>query len=300
MQDSPYFTVVIPTYNRAHLIRKTIESVLAQRDPRFEVIVVDDGSSDDTEEIVRGIVDARVSYLKKHNAERGAARNYGAARARGEYISFLDSDDVLYPNHLEVARELIAKHDHPAIFHLGYEMKDASGNLLYRIDSFKGNLNQKLLRGNLLSCNGVFLRKDVAHAFPFNEDRRLSASEDWELWLRLAARYEIYYSNEVTSVIVNHGNRSVLASNELALVDRKNLTLKYLSEDQTFIEKFGRQRKFIETEFLSYIALHLAMAGQAGPAGRYLSQSVRMMPTSIFRRRFLAVIKHILRKSRNI
>jgi hypothetical protein len=92
----------------------------------------------------------------------------------------------------------------------------------------------------------------------------------------------------------------VLGSNETALVDRKNLTLKYLSEDQTFMEKYGRQRRFIEAEFLSYIALHLAMAGQVGPASRYLKQSVRMAPTSIFRRRFLAVVKHIIRKSRKI
>lgn len=300
MQNIPYFSIVIPTYNRAHLIRQTIESVLAQRETRFEVIVVDDGSQDDTEQVVHDIADRRVTYRKKENGERGAARNYGAARARGQYINFLDSDDLLYPNHLTVAGNLIEEHDHPEISHLGFEMKDARGSLLYRIDSFKGRLNEKLLRGNLFSCNGVFLRKDIALAFPFNEDRRLSASEDWELWLRLAARYEIYYSNEVTSVIVNHDDRSVLTGDEGALVDRKNLMLRYLFEDQTFVEKYGSQRKLIEAEFLSYIALHLALAGQKKAAGRYLRQSIRFMPTSIFRRRFLAVIKHIFKNSRKI
>lgn len=298
MQDTPYFSVVIPTYNRAHLIRKTIESVLAQQDRDFEILVVDDGSRDNTEEVVRAIKDERVAYYQKENAERAAARNYGAARARGRYVNFFDSDDLLYPNHLQAARRLILKEQEPEIFHLGFEMKDAAGRLLYRVDSLKGNLNEQLPRGNLLSCNGVFVRRDVALAFPFNEDRKLSASEDWELWLRLASRYRVHYSNEVTSVIVNHDERSVLTINEAALLNRKDLTLKYLFEDAAFVEKYGRQRRIIENEFLSYMALHLALAGAPRRACKYLKDSVVKLPSSVFRRRFLAAVKHIILNSR--
>lgn len=298
MQDNPYFSVVIPTYNRAHLIRKTIESVLAQEDTDFEIIVVDDGSSDNTEEVVRGVADERVAYYRKDNAERAAARNYGAARARGRYINFFDSDDLLYPNHLTIARRLIEQKNEPEIFHLGFEMRDAEGRLLYRVDSLKGSLNEQLPRGNLLSCNGVFVRRDVALKFPFNEDRQLSASEDWELWLRLASRYQIHYSNEVTSIIVNHDARSVLGSQEAALLNRKDLTLKYLFEDEAFVEKYGRRRRTIENEFLSYIALHLALSGAPRRACKYLKDSVLVLPSSIFRRRFLAVVKHVILNSR--
>ncbi|MDX6696410.1 MAG: hypothetical protein QOF02_4013 [Blastocatellia bacterium] len=298
MQHTPYFSVVIPTYNRAHLIRKTIESVLAQQDGDFEVIVVDDGSRDNTEAVVRSIEDERLAYHKKENAERAAARNYGARLARGRYLNFFDSDDLLYPNHLQAARRLIEQHNEPEIFHLGFEMKDAAGRLLYRVDAMKGNLNEQLPRGNLLSCNGVFLRADVAREFPFNEDRGLSASEDWELWLRLASRFHIHYSNEVTSVIVNHDERSVLTVNEAALLKRMNLTLKYLFEDEAFVRKYGDKRRVIENEFLSYIALHLAMSGEARRACRHLKDSVRVLPSSVFRRRFLAAVKHIILNSR--
>jgi glycosyltransferase involved in cell wall biosynthesis len=299
MQDTPYFSIVIPTYNRAHLIRKTIDSVLAQEDSDFEVLVVDDGSTDNTEEVVRAVGDERVAYHGKANAERGAARNYGAALARGRYVNFFDSDDLLYPNHLRAARRLIEERSGPEIFHLGFEMRDAGGRLLWRVDALKGNLNEQLLRGNLLSCNGVFVRRDVALAFPFNEDRLLSASEDWELWLRLASRYTIHYSNEVTSVIVNHDERSVLGVDERALLNRKDLTLKYLFEDEAFVKKYGRpSRRIIENEFLSYMALHLAMNGEAGRACKYLKDSVRVQPSSVFRRRFLAVVKHIVFNSR--
>lgn len=298
MQENPYFSVVIPTYNRAHLIHKTIESVLAQEDTDFEIIVVDDGSRDNTEEVVRAVADERVSYYKKDNAERAAARNYGASRARGRYVNFFDSDDLLYPNHLTIARRLIEQKNEPEIFHLGFEMRDAEGRLLYRVDALKGSLNEQLPRGNLLSCNGVFVRRDVALRFPFNEDRQLSASEDWELWLRLASRYEIHYSNEVTSIIVNHDERSVLGSEEAALLKRKDLTLRYLFEDEAFVEKYGKRRRTIENEFLSYIALHLALAGAPRRACKYLKDSVLVLPSSVFRRRFLAVVKHVILNSR--
>ncbi|HEY3027438.1 MAG TPA: glycosyltransferase [Pyrinomonadaceae bacterium] len=294
MHDTPFFSIVTPTYNRAHLIGKTIESVLAQEDQDFEMIVVDDGSEDNTEEVVRAVGDDRVRYYKKGNAERGAARNYGAIRAQGRYVNFLDSDDLLYSNHLAAARRLIEGQGEPEILHLGFEKRAIEGKLLYCIDSLKGRLNELLLRGNLLSCNGVFLRKDVALAFPFNEDRRLSGSEDWELWLRLASRYQIHYSNEVTSVIVNHEARSVLAGNEAALLNCMNLTLKYLFEDPVFVEKYGRYRKLLENEFLSYTALHLAQGGKPRRACRYLKDSILIQPSSIFSRRFLAVVRFII------
>ena len=123
MHHTPFFSIVIPTYNRAHLIRKTIESVLAQEDQDFEIIVVDDGSEDNTGEVVRAIGDDRVIYHKKNNAERGAARNYGAIRARGRYVTFLDSDDLLYANHLAAARRLINERHEPEILHLGFEQR---------------------------------------------------------------------------------------------------------------------------------------------------------------------------------
>lgn len=294
MPRTPYFSIVIPTYNRGYIISRTIASVLAQEDPDFEVIVVDDGSTDDTEAVVGAIIDERVRYYRKENAERGAARNYGAARAQGSYINFFDSDDLLYPHHLTSARRLIEQEKDPEFVYLAFEMKDEDGKLLRRGNSLSGDLGAQLVRGNRLSCNGVFLRRDIALQFPFNED--LVASEDWELWLRLAARYRIRYSNEITSVLVNHEQRSELHNDEQALLKRKELMLRYLFEDKLFVERFGDQRKYIEHEFLSFIALHLALAGQSRRACKYLKDSVWLWPSSIFQRRFLAVVKHIIFK----
>src|SRR5687767_11931504 len=97
MADTIFFSVVIPTYNRADQISDTIRSFLDQNYNRFEIIVVDDGGSDNTREVVTAFKDQRISYHYKENGERAAARNYGAALAKGDYVTFYDSDDAVYP-----------------------------------------------------------------------------------------------------------------------------------------------------------------------------------------------------------
>ncbi len=98
-------TVVIPTFNRAQVIGRAIESVLAQTFPSFELIVVDDGSVDDTPERVMAFQDPRVVYHRQENRGRSAARNAGAAQARGRYLTFLDSDDEALPEWLATFAE---------------------------------------------------------------------------------------------------------------------------------------------------------------------------------------------------
>src|SRR5947209_8581316 len=103
----PYFSVVIPTYNREKLIQNTLNSVLNQKYQSFEIIVIDDGGQDNTEQLIKNIDDPKISYYKKENGERGAARNYGWQLAKGSYVTFLDSDDIFYENHLKEAYDFI-------------------------------------------------------------------------------------------------------------------------------------------------------------------------------------------------
>jgi glycosyltransferase involved in cell wall biosynthesis len=98
-----FFSIIIPTYNRAEIVKTAIQSVKAQTYPEWELIVVDDGGSDKTKEVVEAFSDRRIKYFWKENGERGAARNFGVQKARGDYITFLDSDDKFLPNHLEDA-----------------------------------------------------------------------------------------------------------------------------------------------------------------------------------------------------
>ncbi len=105
-QDSPFFSVVVPAYNRADLLREALESVFQQEERDFEVIVVDDGSPADLSRVVRDY-EGRVTFLRQENGGPGVARNRGGVAAKGQYLAFLDSDDVWFPWTLSVYRDVI-------------------------------------------------------------------------------------------------------------------------------------------------------------------------------------------------
>lgn len=292
MKD-PFFSIIIPTYNRAGLIGKTIESVLSQSYNNFEVIIVDDGGNDDSEEVVKAINDERLSYYWKENEERAAARNFGAKIARGLYINFLDSDDLLYNDHLEAAREMIAKHLQPEWFHLGYELQDADGNKLKPVDALPAQSNNRLIEGNCLSCDGVFIRRDIVAQYPFNVDRDLSATEDYELWLRLASRFPLYCDNRITSAIVNHDQRSVVNTDLAKLEKRIQLLEKYLAQDGKFSEYYAGDISNFKANNRVYVALHLALAKERAIALKYLIKALFVSPKVLKNRAFFGTIKRI-------
>jgi len=290
----PFFSIVIPTYNRATYIRKTVESLLLQRYDRYEILVIDDGSTDNTAEVMAQIASDKVHYHRKANAERGAARNYGARLAKGDYINFFDSDDVAYPNHLAEAQKAIAQLQHPEVIHLGYDVKDPDGHMLRKADAFPLKINDNLVSGNHLSCNAVFLRKDIAAQWPFSENRALSASEDYALWMKLASRYDINCWNVITSTVVNHDQRSVLTINLEKLLQRMASLRQELETDDVFQKKYGHRWNTFRAYQNIYIALHLAMANY--PKGKtipYLWHALTLRPQVILTRRFAGALKNI-------
>ncbi len=286
------FSIIIPTYNRASLIEQTIHSLLTQSYSEFEIIVVDDGSTDNTEQVVTSISDRRISYYKKANEERGVARNFGVSKANGDYVNFFDSDDLAYPNHLSTALQFIQENNTPEVFHLNYEFKNSTTNVFSK-SPLISNINSQILKGNILSCNGVFMRKDIALGNPFSEDRKLSGTEDYLLWLKLSARYCIHHSSIITSIIVNHENRSVLNFSKAGLIDRANLLIKCLKEDNTFMNKNGSKIKKIYAHMLSYIAIHAALEKERSVALSYLFNAIWVDASQIFTRRTLAIIKRL-------
>lgn len=107
---SPFFSIVIPTYNRAHTIRRPIDSIIAQTFIDWELIIVDDGSTDETKEIVLSYHDERIKYVWQENKKESAARNHGISLAKGEWICFQDSDDEYLTNHLDVLYNAILQY----------------------------------------------------------------------------------------------------------------------------------------------------------------------------------------------
>lgn len=181
----PKISVIIPTFNRAHLIAKAIESVLNQTITDFELIVVDDGSTDNTEEVVHSFTDPRLRYLKQLNGGPSVARNAGIQAATGEFIAFLDSDDLFLPEKLSVQMAKVV--DNPAVglvYGLYLSNTEREGSLKVAGVCYPQLELRDLLLGPAFQWSTVLIRRALLEqAGGFDETL---GGEDWELTLRLA------------------------------------------------------------------------------------------------------------------
>lgn len=289
------FSIIIPTYNRANLIRATIDSVLQQTYDAFEILVVDDGSTDETAALIAQIQHPQVRYFRKDNGERGAARNYGIKHATGDYLTFLDSDDRISTNHLAAAAEFIKQNHQPDIFHQKYNILSDGRPTGWEEMVTGKTVNESLFSGNRLSCLGIFARPAVFSAVMFNEDRALSGSEDWLLWLQLAARFAILNSPIVTASMIHHDARSVVTFDEHAMLNRRDLLEKYLTADAIFIQKYGHRLYQIKSHMNSYIALHLAMSNQIVKPLQYVLTAWMQNYHEVFKKRSVAILIWVIK-----
>jgi glycosyltransferase involved in cell wall biosynthesis len=288
------FSIVIPTYNRAKFIRNTIDSLLIQSYENFEIIVVDDGSTDNTAEMVQSIEHPRVTYYPKANEERAVARNFGARKAKGNFVTFLDSDDYVYPQHLTEARDFLFDYPDAKVFHLAYEIKDDKGRLLRKVEKQKP-INDNIIFGNSLATNGMFIERNTMLNNLFNEDRKLSALEDWELWIRLAAQFPIYHVNQVTSVLVQHDLRSVMTDNVTGIRDKVDTFCEHVMADQKNRAKYGELLKNATASAKTYAALHIAMTGKSkGLSWQYLRKGIADSTSQLFTKRSVVTLLFLL------
>ena len=179
-------SVIIPAYNQGHYLGKAIKSVLEQTYTHFEIIVVDDGSTDNTAEVARSFDDARIQYIYQDNRGLSAARNTGLRLAQGEFLSFLDSDDLFLPDKLSLLVRALQADP-------GWGMAAGQAVLIDENDAPTGKIYttpipepvEQLLLGNPLHVGSVLVRsiwQDKAGEF----DESLRSYEDWDMWLRLA------------------------------------------------------------------------------------------------------------------
>jgi glycosyltransferase involved in cell wall biosynthesis len=292
--DNLKFSVIIPTYNRAGFILLALSSVLNQEYKNFEVIIIDDGSTDSTQQILSTVTDPRVKILKIENSERGAARNVGVKSAVGDYVTFLDSDDKLYPDYLSESNKGLIKYNFPVFYHQAYEVRNFDGAKVQFTNDFNDASIDFLAKGNPLSCIGIFIRRTEALEFPFNEDRDLSGSEDWELWLRLGANFGIKSGKKICACLVIHDDRSVSNMQESTLVKRKQLTLNYAFMDPQVQLVFGKHKNKIIAYSDTYNSLHLVISGEIRRSVHYLLKAVLNYPLIFFERRTLAIFKYII------
>jgi glycosyltransferase involved in cell wall biosynthesis len=242
----PEITVVIPTYNRAYLLKKAIESVLQQTFQSFEIIIIDDNSSDNTEQIVHQFSDQRIQYIRNaKNEGAAAARNIGILHASGKYIAFLDDDDLWTKDKLRSQLRGIDGYD---VVLCGYISK--SNN---RIECFsKQILELNDLKYKFLSGGGTSIvmgKSSVLREVMFDED--LSCRQDWDLLVRLAKKYKIKYL-KTPLVIYNNSGHDRISNEGIRLpVDRLEHRLGAFYKHREFLGGFWFNYRVAKT-FLAF------------------------------------------------
>jgi glycosyltransferase involved in cell wall biosynthesis len=294
----PFVSFVIPTFNRASLVGRAVTSALNQSDPDVEVLVVDDGSTDGTGEVVRGIADPRVVLLSKANGERGAARNHGVRHARGQYVYFLDSDDEVSSDHVAHARALLRRLGFPAVLHSRYQRVTRDGRKLPAVGPrHPRGILRALLRRNVIGSY-LFVRTDVALRHPFVEDRRFNMGEDWYVGLVLACRYPIYVSKRITRSVHVHEGQSMSTTSPEKYVLAADLLASNLSLDAEFMARHGDGLTRIRAELLGLAALEHSLHGDRDRAFAGLVKVAMASPRSLIQRRTIATVLHALRHRR--
>ena len=190
MPASPLVSIIIPAYNQAQYLRLSIESALAQTYPYREIIVVDDGSTDETAAIAKNYGD-KIRYIYQENRGLAGARNTGIRTAKGELIGLLDSDDIWLPEYLQSIVSLANEHPQAVVFYSAAQCMDTAGRKLPQIVGRAGkmqdNLLGTLLKSNFLIPSTITIRRQTLvdlNCF----DPNLRSCEDWDLWLRILSK----------------------------------------------------------------------------------------------------------------
>ncbi len=228
-KDLPIVTAIITTYNRANFIGRAIESVLAQTYGDFELIIVDDGSSDNTGEIVKGFRDQCIKYIR-HDKNLGgqAARNTGIREAKGRYISFLDDDDQWLSTKIEKQVQRMEQCSlNVGLIYVGAEIIDKDGNVIeYQYPKIRGDVQYNLLLGSFFgSVTKALIKKECFDKVGLF-DESLKSCQDWDMWKRISDFYEFDFVPEILAKIHLHGTQ--ISSNYASLIPgRTRMVEKY-------------------------------------------------------------------------
>jgi glycosyltransferase involved in cell wall biosynthesis len=184
---TPFFSVVIPVYNRAHLLSDTLKSVLTQTEQDFEVIVVDDGSKDDPEAVVKSLADPRLVFIRQENGGGGKARNIGIDAARGRFVAFLDSDDQFLPHHLAAMRALLEGTTRTGAY-ARFIVDRGNGRTIFKphraVRDDEDMAMYLLCDRGFIATSVIVVPAELARAIRFNEN--LPAAEDTDFLIRAA------------------------------------------------------------------------------------------------------------------
>jgi glycosyltransferase involved in cell wall biosynthesis len=303
----PYFSVVIPLYNKEKYIQNTLESVLNQTFADFEIIIVNDGSTDNSEAIVKQFTDNRIRYYKTENQGVSTARNFGVEKSTSVFIALLDADDYWKHNHLEELHKLTIDFPNCGMYCSRYLTKISQNKHLK--NDFAGTISSDYrgiifdfflcsLKDRIATCSSVaFSKKIFEHFMGFNTS--ISNGEDTELWIKIAIKYPIAITNKETA-IYQFDLPKTLSKTKIS--NRKMIDLEQFTLDESLNESL---KKFLNIYRIEY-ALHYRIEGNYIKSNQYLEKiNIKTLP---FKTRlllktpalFLSVFLQLKRKLKKI
>jgi len=255
--QTPRTTVIITSFNYAEYLRQAIDSVLAQTDTDFELLIVDDGSTDESAAHARAYLDPRIQVVVQPHRGTGAARNAGLRAARGRCIAFLDADDVWVPEKLAMQSELLDRRADIGLVYARFGVIDADRRMLSSGRSFfgakpSGAIFRHLLTGNVIGTpSTICFRRDMVADGQLAFDETGAYSEDWHFYLRTALGTRIHYLPRTLAYHRQHsrnmGGRVPIIVKEILHTGRFGLELA-----RERLEVTESERKHLERRVLAY------------------------------------------------
>jgi glycosyltransferase involved in cell wall biosynthesis len=206
----PKVTVVIPAYNAIRYLPETMETALGQSFTDFEVLVINDGSTDSTPEWVSAVTDKRVRMVSQENKGLAGARNAGVIHALGEYIAFLDADDLWEPTKLEKQVRCLDENSSVGLVYTWTALADKDGKFTGRViaSHAEGNVWQQLTEFNIIGCGSTpLIRRSCFDELGLFYEQ-VSPSDDWDMWLRIANKFDFKVIKEPLIRYRQHSNNS--------------------------------------------------------------------------------------------
>ena len=269
--QNPQISIIIPTYNRADFLPKTITSILNQTYQEWEAIIVDDASIDNTEEIVKGYQDSRIQYVShKYNLGISAARNTGIKNSKGKYIALLDSDDEWLPEKLSCQMKIFQKEDLKCgvVCTSAYIVKDGKISSCKALPNRLDSIYEKLIFKNIIWCSSVLIRKECFEKLGLF-DEHLKSCEDWDMWIRISKYYKfIILKTPLIKYLVHPGQKSEDLSGKI--VSRKRILFKNEYE--------FKKRKFLYSHHYYIIGNFCCLNGKTREGRKYLLKGILIYP----------------------
>jgi glycosyltransferase involved in cell wall biosynthesis len=275
----PEVSVIMPTYNRAHLVDRAIQSVLNQTFQDFEIIVINNYSKDNTIDVINSFNDKRIKLINfRNNGIIAKSRNQGLMKSAGDYIAFLDDDDIWEPEKLEKQIEVLRNAPEAVgAVYTGMILLDKQGRIIKKvIPKYRGNIFYLLLTKSYIdSASALVVKKECfEHVGFFDESEDLGVGDDWDMWIRIAQHYKFNFIPEVLVKIYFHG-KNITTNTPLTIKRHKAITAKY--------EKYitASPRKIRAAHYL-YGGIILWRSGDIKDGKKFFIKSIFANPLTIF------------------